>query len=291
MANSVFITPNGFSNTGTTINPPLPVAFPDGTIGAPAMTFANESSSGWYRAAAGDVRLSVLGADYIQILTSTGQVILNGVNGQTLALNGNGGYYWVSRTRVTSPADGQTLITNNATSAGIGFDAATDGTLKLRGRAYTAGTGNLDVGAKVTAYNQIATAGQGMPSIYSYGDTVAATNTGTASIATYTPAADGTFEVSGNVLITTSTTHSFSLDCTYTDESNVARTLVIPVAQLAGTFVTSGLITNITGAGPYESATMTIRCKAATVITVRTSAGGTFTTVVYNARGVIKQLG
>lgn len=242
MANSIFITPNGFSNNGTNI------VFPTG--------------------------YGVL----MDSLTTTGQI--QGPFGTAaapgIAISPNDGWYGsagVLRASCGGVANCM-VITNGAASVNGSMSVAT-----------LASTG------KATTYNNIVTAGIGLAGIYGYGDTVAATNVGTASIATYTPAADGTFEVSGNVLITTSTTHSFSLDCTYTDESNVARTLVIPVAQLAGTFVTSGLITNITGAGPYESATMTIRCKAATVITVRTSAGGTFTTVVYNARGVIKQLG
>lgn len=143
----------------------------------------------------------------------------------------------------------------------------------------------------VSMYRAVATAGQGFAPIYGYGDVAAVTNTGSASIATYTVgAADGTFTVSGNCLVTTSTTHSFSLDVTYTDEGNTARTLILPVAQLAGAFITGGLITNVTGAGPYETATLTIRAKASTAITVRTSAGGTFTAVVYNARGVISQV-
>ena len=201
-------------------------------------------------------------------------------------------FYWAGRTELTSPADGQLLIRNYALTAGIGLDAATDGTLKLRNTALTAGTGNFDIGAKLTAYNAVSTAGWGIPATYGYGDVAAATNTGTASIATYTVgAADGTFEVGCNILITTSTTFTFSCDVTYTDEGNTARTLVLPVEGLAGTFLANGLITNTTGAGPYESAVMTIRAKAATAITVRTSSGGTFTTVVYNARGVIKQVG
>lgn len=150
--------------------------------------------------------------------------------------------------------------------------------------------GNSLFGSTVTKYNNITTAGYGVAPIVGYGDTVAATGV-TASIATYTVgAADGTFEVSANCLVTTSTTHSFSLDVTYTDEGSTARTMILPVASLAGSFVTGGLITNATGAGTYESPTMLIRAKAATAITVRTSAGGTYTTVTYNARGVISQI-
>jgi hypothetical protein len=32
-----------------------------------------------------------------------------------------------------------------------------------------------------------------------------------------------------------------------------------------------------------------IRCKAATTITIASAAGGTYTSVVYNAEGIIKQ--
>ena len=131
----------------------------------------------------------------------------------------------------------------------------------------------------------------GVPNIVAQARATAQTGVN-ASVATYTVgAADGTFEVSANCLVTTSTNHSFSLDVTYTDEGNTARTLILPVVQLAGTFATGGLITNVTGAGPYESAVLHIRAKAATAITVRTSAGGTYTTVTYNVDGTIKQVG
>ncbi len=151
--------------------------------------------------------------------------------------------------------------------------------------------GSFGAAGAISKAGGITSAGTvGVPVVAAYGNTVAATNTGTASIATVTPAVDTTYEVSANCLVTTSTTHSFSLDVTYTDEGNTARTLVLPVAQLAGSFLASGLITNVTGAGPYESTTLTIRVKASTAVTIRTSAGGTYTTVVYNARGVIKQV-
>lgn len=117
------------------------------------------------------------------------------------------------------------------------------------------------------------------------------TNLTSASIATYTlDIADASFCVSANCNVTTATTHSFSLNVAYTDESNTARILVLPLTQLAGTFITTGLITNVTGVGPYESAVMHIRCKASTAITIQTSSGGTYTAVVYTAEGSIRQL-
>src|SRR2546428_8502312 len=108
-----------------------------------------------------------------------------------------------------------------------------------------------------------------------------------ASVATYTlTAADASFLVAGNVLVTTSTLHSFSLQVDYTDEGNTARTLTVPMAQLAGTFVAA--ITNGTGAGPYEGVAVQLRCKASTAITIKTT--GTFTTVTYNVEGYIIQI-
>lgn len=89
---------------------------------------------------------------------------------------------------------------------------------------------------------------------------------------------DGTFDVTANVLVTTSTTHSFTVTVDYTDEGNTARTLTLPFSQLAGTIITT--MTNITGAGPYAGVPVTIRAKSGTNIVFKTA--GTFTVVTYN---------
>lgn len=147
----------------------------------------------------------------------------------------------------------------------------------------------IDSNGKITEYADVATAGWGVPAIYGSGRVTAQTAQ-SAAVATYTVgASDGSFEVSGNVNVTASVTHSFSLDVTYTDETNTSRTLILPMTQLGGSFISGGLITNVTGTGPYESPVLHIRAKAATSITIRPSAG-TFTSVTYNAEGVIKQI-
>lgn len=111
-----------------------------------------------------------------------------------------------------------------------------------------------------------------------------------ASIAALTVgASDATYLINANVLVTTATTHSFTVTCAYTDESNVARVLVMTFTQIAGG-TTLTVITNITGAGPYEGIAQMIRCKAGTTITFATAAGGTYTSVVYNAEGSIVQV-
>jgi hypothetical protein len=259
----------------------------DGTVALPGISFTAEPSSGWFRNAAGDLRLSILGADELQVTAGALTIPSNNINMAATASLGFTATGFLSGTGTP----GQFLLRNDAITTGVGLDVATDAVLKLRDRTLGAGTGNLDIGAKITGYNGITTAGFGVPAIVASGNVVAATNTGTASIATFTPAAAGTFEVGCNVLVTTSTTHSFSCDVTYTDEGSSARTLVLPMSVSAGgTFITTGLITNVTGVGPYASPVLNIRSAASTAITVRTSAGGTFTTVIYNARGTIKQV-
>lgn len=115
---------------------------------------------------------------------------------------------------------------------------------------------------------------------------VTAQSAANSSIATYTPSADGTFEISGNVNVTAAVSIITTLTCTYTDESNAARTMIMPVAQVAGSFIAAGAIT---GVGAWETPVMHIRVKASTAITILTSAG-TFTSATYTAEGVIIQI-
>ena len=111
--------------------------------------------------------------------------------------------------------------------------------------------------------------------------------TAAASLTAFTVgASDASFLVSANVLITTSTLHSFSVTCSYTDESNTARTLTLNFSQLSGTFVQT--LTNALGASAYEGVPVHIRCKSGTTITIAST--GTFTTVTYNFEEMIQQI-
>lgn len=146
--------------------------------------------------------------------------------------------------------------------------------------------GTLTAQSTIAKYNNINTTGWGVPAIYASGRATAQT-AANASVSTYTVgAADGSFEVSANILVTTSTLHNFTVTCAYTDEGNTARTLTLNFSQLTGAFVTA--ITNAAGTVPYEGVPLHIRCKASTAITIATT--GTFTTVAYNAEGIIKQM-
>lgn len=143
-------------------------------------------------------------------------------------------------------------------------------------------------GAPFSTYANIATKGWGVPAVYAFARATGQ-NAANASIATYTVgAADGTFKVSGYVYVTTATAHSFTMTCAYTDPAGNARVLTLPFTQLAGVPLTT--ITNVTGAGPYEGIALQIRCKASTTITFATAAGGTYTTVTYDAEGLAIQV-
>jgi hypothetical protein len=52
---------------------------PDGVIGTPTYSFSNETNSGWYRAGAGSIRLSVGGVD--QLLVTAGNFQINNSSG------------------------------------------------------------------------------------------------------------------------------------------------------------------------------------------------------------------
>lgn len=147
-------------------------------------------------------------------------------------------------------------------------------------------SGNVEQPAKTTKYNNVATFGHGHPAIYGSARALAQV-AAAASVAAYTVgAADGSFNVGANVLVTVATSHSFSVQVTYTDESNTSRTasfLMIPPSGAAST-----LIANAGGAVPWHGLPMQIRCKANTSITIKTT--GTFTTVTYNVEGTITQV-
>jgi hypothetical protein len=115
---------------------------------------------------------------------------------------------------------------------------------------------------------------------------VTAQTAANAGVLAYTVgASDGTFLVSANVNVTAAVTATFSVTCAYTDEGNTSRTLTLAFSSLAGSLLTS--ITNVTGTGPYAGASVLIRAKAGTIITIATT--GTFTSITYNAEAAVVQ--
>lgn len=256
MANSIWLD----SSPSAAIQQVGPVA---PNTSAPPFTFTGDATTGLASSTTGTIDLVTGGTSRATINSTT----LNLANAIALALNGDSG------------TSGKVLVGG----ASPAYTASPSITALTLSAAITAATAVLS--GKVTTYNGIVTAGFGVPAIVGYGR-VTAQAAANASIATYTVGgADGSFEVSGNLNATAVTVLATTLTCTYTDESNTARTMILPVQQLGGSFIAGGAITST---GAWETPTMHIRCKAATVITLLTSTG-TFSGVTYTAEGVIKQ--
>src|SRR5262245_17388951 len=211
--------------------------------------------------------------------------------GNALGLNfmASGGAIGAFSVTVASPSSNVLVIGNAAGTTGGRLDYSTDGTLKLRGAAGTAGTGNLDVGATVTGYNNTTTVGTGLGYLVATGRFTAQT-AAKASICTYTVgAADETIIGWGNVNVTASTTHSFGLNCAYTDETNTGRSGGIIFTVGSGSIPSSPGVVNTTGVSDYRGVPSVMRCKAGTTVVPATV--GTFTSVTYNVEAYIMRIG
>lgn len=101
-----------------------------------------------------------------------------------------------------------------------------------------------------------------------------------------TAATQASYVITANVLVTASTTHSFNVDCQYTDEGGTARTIHLPFAQLAGTVTPT--IANAGGAVPYAGIPVQIHTQANSSISI--VGAGTFTSVTFNVEGSITQV-
>jgi hypothetical protein len=144
--------------------------------------------------------------------------------------------------------------------------------------------GNTILNKKITKYNKITTSAWGVPSIYGYLRPAQQVNS-LVTLATYTVgAADGSFMVSGNINVTIATASLIGMSCTYTDESNTSRVLVLNFSNIAGVFATA---TTLNTTGAFEGVPVHIRAKTGTTITLATT--GTVTTATYTAEGIITQ--
>jgi hypothetical protein len=181
------------------------------------------------------------------------------------------GYFGLNSSTPTF-ASAALMCDNAATTSDI-FVARNEGTA-----SFVIGDSDL-----VDKYKQITTAGWGIPAIYGSARSTAQSGD-VASVATYTcGAADGSFIVSCNANCTAFTAGVMAIQCTYTDETNTARTLVLSTSNITGTIGTSFATT-----GAFEGLPLHIRVKASTAITIKTV--GTAFTGIYNVEGAITQI-
>jgi hypothetical protein len=257
-----------------------------GTLAGSTQVFAGNTGT----VAAGQATQA---SDYLVVGNSSS----GGGNRSTIRFTGAGYSNTPSNANTTSAGDRLVLYNDNIGKAAIGlganyniwFQANGTGSTGFQFYSSTSTSPNLVAAIGPTGnfstYKSVTTSGWGVPGIYAAARSTAQT-AAVASVATYTcGAADGSFEVSGNILVTTSSSEAFALQVSYTDEGNTARTQVIPITKTDGTILTATASAN--GAIAYTGIPVHIRVKASTAITVKTA--GTFTGCTYNAEGVIKQ--
>lgn len=193
----------------------------------------------------------------------------------------------------SAPGSSEILqVTGDATRHSISFDAGAGGTVLLSVGGTTslsAALSSVTIGPVIGSYNSVATAGWGVPAIYGAAEITG--QSGAATIVTYTVgAADADVEVSGTLNVTAASSISANVEVLYTDVANNAGQIQFPLMKnggTAGTFLANGLATTT---GDYCTATLHLRVKASTQITIRVPASGTFVGVTYSASGAIRQL-
>jgi hypothetical protein len=157
-------------------------------------------------------------------------------------------------------------------SGGIGFSSNTD-----------PGLGGLAVKGSMAVYNNITTAGWGVPAIYGSGRVTGQT-ANAVTVATYTtPAADGSYMIAASMNVTAFTSGTAGLQVTFTDETGNTISIPLNISGQAGPFLNV-----ISSATPTGGAVIQIRVKASTAITITSVITGTLT---YNAEAYILQLG
>lgn len=248
------------------------VTLANGASGTPSLGFTSQTALGFYKFATGVI----------------------GVSG--------GGFQWPTGlgaiSHIKGPADANITIEAippfkvQLLNNGAGFTVNQSGNLDPVGTGGNINAGstgdllgrNLQLTGAITIYGATNTAGTGVPAIYASGRAAAqAASAATLINAFAVPAADSSYLVAANALVTTLGSGNFTMTVAYTDESNAARTATLAFQVVAGTVGTA-----ISTAAPYMGQTIRIRCKASTTITVATT--GTFTGCTYNAEASLLQV-
>lgn len=187
---------------------------------------------------------------------------------------------------VTSAIQTQLNSKGSGTVTSVSGSGGTTG-LTLTGGAITT-SGTLTLGGTLAVANggTGSSSALGIPLIVG-NDRKTGLNAAQALATLTVPASDTTYQISTNVNITAVTIASFTVTCTYTDETNTSRSLVLNFSQVSGTLVQT--LTAALGAGAYEGVPLEIRAKAGTTISIASSAGGTYTSVTYNLEERILQ--
>jgi hypothetical protein len=117
----------------------------NGTISAPAITFASESNSGWYRAALNDIRLSDGGVDAITVKRNT----ITGIELKSPPVTNAAGSTGIKLSAAVSGGAKVLQITNNAGTPY--FEVYSTGGVAVNSLTYLLPTSAFEINSSVTA--------------------------------------------------------------------------------------------------------------------------------------------
>lgn len=178
---------------------------------------------------------------------------------------------------VTPNAGGASVTSTTANGLWFGSLAGAKW-IRVRVSAFTSGTAVVSMQAAQARLNI-----GPVPRLVAVGRFTAQT-AAQATVATYTPAADGTFEISGDVTVTAFSACAIRVEVDFNSEDNIARAINLPLWNANAFGITAGCAS----ADVWHSSPITIRAKAGVAIVLKTA--GTFTSVTYNVDGLIKQV-
>lgn len=178
------------------------------------------------------------------------------------------------------------VFIGTAGSAGVNVTSPSDGNLTLQNNAASANANltiqNLLMSGLLSQYNGLTLAGLGLVAVVARGH-LAGQTSAAASVATFTPASDGTFEICATALITAFTSGALNVRVSYVDDNNVSRT----TDQLSFLNFAGGISSGPNSTFSWRGLPCQIRAKGGSAITIFTN--GTFS-LTYDIEGIIKQV-
>jgi hypothetical protein len=221
----------------------------DGTVGAPAFSFVSDATSGLYRAGAGDYRVSILGADTLQLqsgaITVSGTGTLNLAGGSTKLLAGGVAVFPlqsanIGSQQVTSAAIANNTITNtqiaNNTIGATQITNGAIGTTQLASGAVAIGNIAADTGNKGKAIGYDPSTGSATQLSLSFGTNLLHVRE------------EQTSGTAGTSVMTASAFSKRTLNTTKTNEIASATLVSNQISLPAGTYYCDGLCHGTGGA-------------------------------------------
>ena len=222
------------------------------------------------------------GTNLVKVDSNSNVGLFNASGTEFLALITGGG---TDTTRASMRTDASNnLIINAKASQTIYLGNDTPNAVDFNGSKAVVNTAGI-----FTRYNNVATAGLGVPAIYASYTSASLTAAVTNAVNYTPPATAGTYRLSIIVDVSTATTHSFTANLAY---KNAAGTAITESCDFILQTLATGTVTKdvaaANGVKRYVANEVFAIDNSATAITLSTV--GTFTTVTYRMAAILEQL-